>query len=111
MLYEQIKEYFEDIERDWGRVLPRDVWRSGLEKGHGRLECREVLTSEDIGWLSGKEKWADMQTIILYRGTRTENGETTVRDHYYISNLSASAEEFGGSFGGIGLSRTGCIGF
>jgi predicted transposase YbfD/YdcC len=96
ILYEEIKEYFEDLEQDWGRVLPWDVWRSELEKGHGRTERREVLTSEDIGWLSGKEKWADVKTIILYRGTRTESGETTVSTHYYISNVSASAEEFGG---------------
>jgi predicted transposase YbfD/YdcC len=95
MLYEQIKEYFEDLEQNWGRVLPWDVWRGGLEQGHGRIERREVLTSEDIGWLFGKEKWAEVKTIILYRSTRTENGETTVSEHYYISNLSASAEEFG----------------
>jgi predicted transposase YbfD/YdcC len=99
-LYEGIKDYFEYLEGNWGEDLPWDVWRSGLERGHGREERREVWTSEDIEWLMGKEKWADLKTIILYRCTRRENGRTTVTDRYYISNLSVSAEEFGGKIRG-----------
>jgi predicted transposase YbfD/YdcC len=37
-----------------------------------------------------------VKTIILYRGRKTKKGERTVSTHYYISNRSASAEEFGG---------------
>jgi predicted transposase YbfD/YdcC len=41
-------------------------------------------------------KRADVKTIILYRGTRTGKGETTVSTHLYISNLPESAGEFWG---------------
>jgi hypothetical protein len=68
-----------------------DIWRSELEKGHGRTERPEVLTSEDIGWLSGKKKWANMKTIILYRGKRTEKGEKT-NAHELSPNSSALAD-------------------
>jgi hypothetical protein len=39
--YREIKEYFDDVQEAWsaGR-LPTDVWRSGIEKGHGRIEKR-----------------------------------------------------------------------
>jgi predicted transposase YbfD/YdcC len=69
------------------------VWRSGLEKDHGRQESREVLTEEDIDWLSGKEKWKDLRTIIVYRRRSEEDGKTTIDNHYYISNRTLDAEE------------------
>jgi predicted transposase YbfD/YdcC len=52
-----------------------------------------VLTEEDIDWLSGKEQWKDIKTIMLYRRTCRENGETTVDSHYYISNRALDAEQ------------------
>jgi hypothetical protein len=76
-------------------VAPDDVWRSGLETGHGREERREVVTSGEIDWVAGQEAWSDIKTIIRYRCWRTENGETAVTEHYYISNLAASAGKFG----------------
>ncbi|MDR0722360.1 MAG: ISAs1 family transposase, partial [Treponema sp.] len=89
-----IKEYFEYVEEDWERNPPTDVWRSGLEqKNHGRQESREVLTEEDIDWLSGKEKWKDLRTIIAYRRRNEEAGKTTVDSHYYISSRAMDAEE------------------
>jgi hypothetical protein len=58
------------------------VWRSGLEKkNHGRQESREVLTEEDLGWLSGKEQWKDLRTIIWYRRRSEEEGKPTVDNH------------------------------
>jgi predicted transposase YbfD/YdcC len=93
-LYNGIREYFEYLGEQKCRELPQDIWKSGIEKEHGRIEEREVLTSEDIDWLSGKEKWKDLKSIIQYRCRRTENGETTVTDRYYISNLSIDADEF-----------------
>jgi predicted transposase YbfD/YdcC len=92
-LYRETTEYFDCVEQDWGRNPPTDVWRSGLEKDHGRRESREVLTEEDIGWLNGKEKWKDIRTIILYRRRCVENGKTTVDKRYYISNRALDAEE------------------
>jgi hypothetical protein len=70
------------VAEDWGRNLPADVWRSGIEKKNpGRQESREVLTEEDIGWLNGKEKGKDLRTIILYRRGSEEKGKTTVDSH------------------------------
>jgi predicted transposase YbfD/YdcC len=55
---------FRVVEENWGRNPSTDVWRSGLEKNHGRQENWEVLTEEDRGWLNGKEKWKDIRAII-----------------------------------------------
>ncbi|MDR2757951.1 MAG: ISAs1 family transposase [Spirochaetaceae bacterium] len=92
-VYREIKEYFEYVEEDWGRNPPADVWRSGLEKNHGRQESREALTEETLGWLSGKEQGKDLMTIIWYRRRCVENGKTTVDSRYYLSNRGLDGEE------------------
>jgi predicted transposase YbfD/YdcC len=82
------------VEEEWERNPPADVWRSGIEKkNHGRQESREVLTEEDLGWLSGKEQWKDLRTIIMYRRRSEEDGKATVDSHYYISNRALDGEE------------------
>jgi predicted transposase YbfD/YdcC len=92
--YREIKEYFETVEASWGKgLLPTDVWHSELEKDHGRIERREVLTEEELLWMSSKERWQDLKTIICYRCTRTEGEKTSKEEHYYISNLSLDAED------------------
>jgi predicted transposase YbfD/YdcC len=93
--YREIKEYFEYVEEEWEKHPPQDVWRSELEKGHGRIERREVMTEEDLAWMTSKGKWKDLKTIIQYRCTRTEGEKTTVYTHYYISSRIVDAEQAG----------------
>jgi predicted transposase YbfD/YdcC len=94
-LYTEIAEYFQEMESVEIREAPEDVWVSALEKGHGRLEKREIRVVTDIGWLSMRGEWKDMKAVIQYRSRRTDGGETTVTDRYYISNLDIYADEFG----------------
>jgi predicted transposase YbfD/YdcC len=85
--YGNIKDFFEGMESGEIRELPEDVWQSGLEKGHGRLERREVRVVTDIGWLENKEQWKDIKSIIQYRTSRGKPGEELVEsDQYSISS-------------------------
>jgi predicted transposase YbfD/YdcC len=95
-LHEEIKDYFTFLD-EGGRVreLPEDIWESGLEKDHGRIERRRVRTACDIGFLTGKKQWKDIKTIIEYRCERTVQEETTVTCRHYISSKDAPADEFG----------------
>jgi predicted transposase YbfD/YdcC len=95
-LYDNIKTYFDGMERGEIRDIPEDVWQSELKKGHGRLEKREVRIVTDIDWLENKEAWPDLKTIIQYRTYRTIIGcETVMTDQYFISSAVFFAEEFG----------------
>jgi hypothetical protein len=85
-LYEDIRDYFEGLEQQAIRELPDDIGETGEERGHGRIERREVRTVTDLGWLSGKGQWKDLKTIIQYRSFRTANGERVKTDRYYISS-------------------------
>jgi predicted transposase YbfD/YdcC len=92
--YQEIKEYYEAVQESGGRgLLPTDVWRSELEKDHGRIERREVRTEEDLSWMTSKERWKDLKTIIEYQCTRTIGDKTSTERRYYISDLSLDAEQ------------------
>jgi len=96
VLHEEIKEYFGFL--DEGKSageMPEDIWESGLEKDHGRIEKRRIRTACDIGFLTGKKLWKDIKTIIEYRCERTVGDETVITCRYYISSKDAGAEEFG----------------
>lgn len=92
-LHEDIREYFQWAQREPGRISS-SVWRSGVEKEHGRIEQREVATITDIEWLRRSDEWAGLNTIIRYRCTHyTQEGKIdTVR--YYISSFETSPEQF-----------------
>ena len=95
-LHEDIREYFEGMETGEIRELPEDVWETGEERGHGRVERREVRTVTDIGWFEGKGNGKDLKTIIQYRCYRQESGEGAGiwTERYYISSADKSAQEF-----------------
>jgi predicted transposase YbfD/YdcC len=93
-LYTEIKEYFEYLDERHCTELPEDLWEGELEKDHGRMERRSLRTVRDIGFISGKDAWEDLQTVIQYRSSRTVGDTTTVTDRYYLSSRDASADWF-----------------
>lgn len=95
ILHEDIREYFQWLEREKPNDEPFDYWKSRLEKGHGRVEVREVRVVSKLDWLEGREAWEDLQSIVQYRCSRIENGLETQYDRYYISSFDTSAEQFG----------------
>ena len=93
-LHEEVKDYFEWIEKENPQSESTDIWKSKPEKCHGRIETREILTAS-ADWLEGKEDWADIHTLIQYRCTREIDGVKTVSVRHYISSFDTSAECFG----------------
>jgi predicted transposase YbfD/YdcC len=92
-LHEEVKEYFDWIEREQPKGEVCDRWKSGAEKCHGRIETREILTVP-AGWLENREQWEGIQTLIRYRCTREIDGIKTVSVRHYISSFETSAEDF-----------------
>lgn len=99
-LHEDVKEYFNWIEREHPKSEVCDCWKSGPEKCHGRIETREVLTASS-GWLECREQWRDIQTLIQYRCTREIDGVKSISVRHYISSFETSAEQFGGIIRGL----------
>jgi predicted transposase YbfD/YdcC len=67
-----------------------------IEKGHGRIETREVRVVEDLGWLPNASKWKNLACLIEVRSTRQKIGSAAseVFKRFYISSRRASAKDF-----------------
>ena len=67
-----------------------------IDKGHGRIETREVRVVEDLDWLPNADKWKKLACLIEVRSTRQKIGSATnkVFRRLYISSRRASAKDF-----------------
>ncbi len=86
IFHKEVKGYFEDaIKSDF-----RDIKYSTkvtLEKGHGRIEKREYIQTNNINWFVEKHLWKNLSSISMVKGTVTTKVNTTVEVFYYISSL------------------------
>jgi predicted transposase YbfD/YdcC len=89
-LYEDIKLYCEDMVSGGFHC---ETARTS-EKNRDRHEVRECYVSKDISWLSQKDEWAGIVSILAIRRTTTKDGNKSEETNYYISSLNAEPERF-----------------
>jgi predicted transposase YbfD/YdcC len=68
---------------------------SNSEKGHGRIEEREVVVTNQLDWLDCKSKWKDLTSMIEVTSCRTIDGRTSKEKRFYISNLELTPKRAG----------------
>ena len=68
---------------------------SSCEKGHGRVEEREVVITNQVDWLDCRTAWKDLKSLIEVTSRRTIKGKTTEERRFYISNLELKPEQAG----------------
>ena len=82
----------EDVENEFKHALADGFahmdyhYHQTLNKGHGRIEKRQYWYSRDIQGLGTAERWPGLNAMVMCRATRTENGETSVEDRYFITS-------------------------
>lgn len=64
-----------------------------IEKGHGRIEEREVVVTSLLDWLDCRAEWRDLKTLIEITTQREVKGKTSMERRYYISSLAMTAEK------------------
>ena len=88
-LHEDVRLFFEEKSRDvaWSE-------HKTTEAGHGRIEERTGLASEEIDWLKERHNWPGLRSIVQITATRTNKatGEKSKENRLYISSLPADAE-------------------
>ena len=82
-LYDDVKLFMDEYCKD-KEAKNDDIYAYSLENEHSRLEKRECFICEDIGWLSGREKWTDLNGIGMIIAKVEENGKKTEQRHYFI---------------------------
>lgn len=93
-LQEEARNFFTQA-RDIGHQEAGCKTASSLEKGHGRIEEREVVVTHELDWLDCKPKWKDLTSLIEVTSRRTIGGKTTQEKRLYISNLKLNPERAG----------------
>lgn len=63
------------------------------ERGHGRLEKRNITVTNDLDWLEQNEAWG-FRSLVEVRSTRQVNDKTEEAIRYYGSSREAGAQEF-----------------
>ena len=63
------------------------------EKGHGRIEEREVVVTSLLDWLDCRVEWRDLRTLIEISTWREVKGKVSMERRYYISSLAMTAEK------------------
>ncbi len=93
-LQAEAKNFFTQA-RDVGHQEADCKTASSREKGHGRIEEREVVVTNQLDWLDCKSKWRDLTSLIEVTSRRTIGEETTEERRFYISNLKLEPERAG----------------
>lgn len=95
-LAEDVREYFEDFTQQ--HPIPETIdYHRSVETDHGRVETRECWSTEDIGWLEGKERWRGLNSISMSRTKRIIGEKESEEIRYFISTLPANAHTLAGA--------------
>lgn len=89
-----IRDYFEHA---LDPALPQDqeyvvAKTTQTDKGHGRIETREVFCSEEMACLEMADAWPGVRSIV-YQRTRREDEDASVSHRYFISSLGGGSQE------------------
>jgi predicted transposase YbfD/YdcC len=94
-LYDEVTNLFDQAHMvDFDYVMNCDRYEC-IEKTSGRIEKRGVAVISDMNYISTREEWRDIETVIEVINETTSKGKTSVEKRYFISNLIESAREFG----------------
>jgi predicted transposase YbfD/YdcC len=62
-------------------------------KGHGRLEERELVVTNQLDWLESRLLWKDLRSMVELTSRRTIQGEKSEATRFFISNLDLTPEQ------------------
>ncbi|MCP5020031.1 MAG: ISAs1 family transposase [Ketobacter sp.] len=92
-LREYVEDYFTTARENNFLGVPHDYFET-TDGGHGRVEIRRHWTIDQFGDFPGKKVWNDLNTIGMVESERHIGDEITIDRRYYITSLTADAEQF-----------------
>jgi predicted transposase YbfD/YdcC len=94
-IHNEVVEFFEDERKTQFKNINHDTWET-TEKGHGRIEERFYLQTEEVDWMEDKGKWKNLKSIGFVDAKRTIiiKEKTSEETRYFLSSLTQDAEIF-----------------
>ena len=93
-MHEDIRLFFNEVRENSSDKIPVSVHET-TDGGHGRTEIRRYYTTDDIGWLNGKENWKDINIIGMAESERHIGDRSSNEIRYCISGSENDARRFG----------------
>ena len=90
-LYRDIKTTFASL---WLRSDANMFSYETIEKGHGRIDTRRYLVTDDLSCLSTGAAWAGLQSIGMVETERQLGTQSERKTRYFISSRPAQAKQF-----------------
>jgi predicted transposase YbfD/YdcC len=96
-LHERLQRLFSNAPQ--GALAPwqHDHHRT-VEKGHGRIEIRDVWTVSDpewLAWLDPTRQWPDLGSVAMVLSERRSGAKWSLEPRYFISSLKGQAKGLG----------------
>lgn len=95
-LYDAVRTYFAELERDGGPPVPHEVKRT-VDGEHGRIEIRRYRVSADpelLAYLNPDGAWSKLTSVGMVERERRTDGKTSRETRYFIASLPANATVF-----------------
>ena len=89
LTYEEIKDYFKDE-----KLLKESLFKKTISKEHNAIITREYYMTDDIKWMSKKNKWPGIKSIGLARNIIEKEDKKIIEDRFYITSLKDAIELF-----------------
>lgn len=93
-LHDDIELFFEHARQTEFKDIDYD-YDETTDGEHGRIEIRRCWTISDLDWLDCKDKWTNLQTVVMIESERHIGDQVTKELRYYISSLPSDAKRLG----------------
>jgi predicted transposase YbfD/YdcC len=90
-LFEQVVAFWDGA---CGRGMkgPDIAYHREWSEGHGRTEARRCWATSDLDWLSGREEWEGLRSVVMIEAERFIGDALSVETRYYLSSLPNDAK-------------------
>lgn len=94
-LFAEMENFFDQAHAVAWEEVPHSFHQE-VDKGHGRIEIREVRVVEELDWLPNADKWKNLFCLVEVRSTRQKMGSAAseTMKRFYISSRQAPAKDF-----------------
>lgn len=95
LLHEEVVKFFEKAkDKEYRDEHKIDTYKR-LDKGHGRIECREAYITSEIQWMKdAKKDWKKFNSIGMIVYSRKDGEAKTTEYRYFLCSIPANAEKF-----------------
>lgn len=91
-LNDEVRQLFEDAEKNGYDHLEHDS-HTTVDGGHGRVETRRCVVTNDTDWYANKSKWIGLNTFAMIESTRDLGDKIENETRFFISSLPMDAEK------------------